>query len=287
MVNRDVYKTGIKHTISIDFEEWYQTKSLAHIFPEKTWNSLEGRLPLQTELLLNLFEEHNITATFFIVGWTAKKYPDLIKRIFTAGHEIASHSYLHIPIPEMSQKQFKEDLSRSKSCLEELTGERVHGFRAPSWSLTKETMWAVDTLQELGFEYDSSVFPISLRYGQKKSPRQPFQFPNGLWEFPFSTIRIGNYNVPVGGGAFFRAQPFWLTSMSLRYYSIKKQQFILYFHPWEFDPEHPKIKLNPKSWFVHYYNLEHTLPRLKHLIKKNNYSTFIDTLQQLKNQKQK
>ena len=263
-----------RHVISIDFEEWFQVNSFAERWSVSDWDDLECRLPMQTDILLETFDSADTKATFFIVGWVARRFPELVKRISEAGHEIASHSDEHKPIPDQSPGEFKQDLLRSKEVLEKITGEPVTGYRAPNWSLSEDAEWAIGILEEAGFKYDSSVFPIALRQGRKNAPRFPCRFESGLWEFPLSTILFMGQRIPVGGGVFFRAEPLWLTRYAIRHYERRSQPFILYLHPWEIDPYHPIVPVGIKKKFIHYHGLSSTLPKLKALLKQYTFTSF-------------
>ncbi|MCP5006760.1 MAG: DUF3473 domain-containing protein, partial [Planctomycetes bacterium] len=214
--------------------------------------------------------EGNIKGTFFILGWVAEKYPELVKDIDTDGHEIACHSYRHRLVYDCSPHEFRNDLVKARDILEDITGKKVFGYRAPSYSITSKSLWAFEILSELGFTYDSSIFPISHdRYGIPDSPRFKYALPDhDLTEYPISTAKILGTKVPVSGGGYLRLFPYWFTKFALRKINHSESQpFIFYIHPWEIDPEQPRIKgASTFSRFRHYNNLEKTEKRFTRLL---------------------
>jgi polysaccharide deacetylase family protein (PEP-CTERM system associated) len=226
-----------------------------------------------------LFDELNVHGTFFVLGWVAERYPALVREIVRRGHEPASHSYWHRLVFSLSPEEFREDTIRSKNCIEQAAGEAVYGYRAPSFSITSRSAWALDILAELGFQYDSSVFPVKHDvYGMPAAPRSPFQImtkSGPIVEFPMTTFRIGNGpNLPVGGGGYLRILPTWYTRIGIQRARSEGLPVICYIHPWELDPEQPRIEARLKSRLRHYTNLKKTSERLRKLIGFGHFTNF-------------
>ncbi|MEO0364751.1 MAG: XrtA system polysaccharide deacetylase, partial [Pseudomonadota bacterium] len=219
-----------------------------------------------------VLDDANTKATFFTLGWVAERYPELVRTIHREGHEVACHGYSHQLIYEQSREVFHQETFRAKRVLEDAIGGAVHGYRAASYSITRRSLWALDTLVEAGFRYDSSIFPVHHdNYGIPNSPRHPYtiETPNGgkLVEFPITTSKIAGVKVPVAGGGYFRLFPYWLTRTGLRRVNnVERRPFVFYLHPWEVDPEQPRIEASLLSRFRHYNNLRKTEPRLKTLL---------------------
>lgn len=256
--------------LTIDVEDYFHVSAFETIVTKEQWPAYECRVVSNTTKVLDLLDRHGVKATFFVLGWVAEHYPDLVAEIDRRGHEIGCHSYYHRLVYDMTPHQFKEDTARAKDVLEQLLGKRVRGYRAPSYSITQKSLWAYDILEELGFEYDSSVFPIHHdRYGIPGAPRFPYRVPgHTLQEYPLSTAPIYGNHIPVSGGGYFRLFPYWFIKGALK--RINKEEgrsFMFYFHPWEIDPFQPKIRTkNILSRFRHYVNLSRTLPRLDLLL---------------------
>ena len=273
--------------MSVDVEDYYQVSAFAKSVNTNEWEQHESRVVANTQRLLKLFAEKNIKATFFVLGWVADREPQLVKDIHNQGHEIASHGYSHQLIYNQSQDVFKEETLRSKKLLEDLIGEEVLGYRAASYSITKKNLWALDILQEAGFTYDSSIFPIRHdRYGIADAETIPHKLttPNGnsLVEFPLTTRRLGNLNIPVAGGGYFRLYPYFLTRHFLKAVNKKqKEQFVFYLHPWEVDPEQPRIEASWFSKFRHYNNLDKCQLRLSKLMDDFKFTTMKSVLTEL------
>lgn len=262
-----------KLIFTVDLEDWFQVENLRAVYPYESWSYCELRIEKNVKILLELFAKYDIKATFFVLGWIAEKIPKVIREIHELGHEIASHGYAHKLIYSQSQNEFLEDLKRSKMLLEDITGNKVFGYRAPSFSITD---WAVVILKEEGFLYDSSYCPTSLhnRYGkinfQCKGPldSEIFQFPNGLIEIPIPTINIMRLSIPWGGGAYFRLLPYYVFRLGVKRILKSSKVYTFYFHPWEIDSEQPyvkNIKLNYK--LRHYWGLQKTYNKLEKLLK--------------------
>jgi len=273
--------------MSVDVEDYYQVSAFAKSVATHEWEQHESRVVANTRRLLVLFSEKNIKATFFVLGWVAEREPLLVKEIHKQGHEIASHGFSHQLIYNQSQKVFREETIKSKKLLEDLIGEAVIGYRAASYSITKRNLWALDILQEAGFVYDSSIFPIRHdRYGIADAKTTPHKLttPNGgeLVEFPLTTRRIGKLNIPVAGGGYFRLYPYFLTRHFLNAVNNKQdEQFVFYLHPWEVDPQQPRIEASWFSRFRHYNNLDKCELRLNKLMSDFKFSTMKSVLTDL------
>jgi len=260
----------ITNYLTIDVEEHFQVAAFEDIVNPNDWENHESRVVKNTNQILDLLKKHKIKATFFIVGWTAERHPDMVREIVSQGHDIGCHSYMHKKIYDLTPEEFRRDTAKAKTILEQITRKKIFGYRAPSYSITKKSLWALDILNELGFEYDSSIFPILHdNYGIPDAPRFKYQHSNlNLTEYPISTAKVLGRNVPVAGGGYFRLFPYWLTKRLLRKINSKeKQPFIFYLHPWELDPYQPRIQ-NSKilSKFRHYNNLSKTEKRLERLL---------------------
>ena len=267
----------MKNILTIDLEEWFHANYHEDVFdPQKTY---AVRIVQNTKRLLTLFAEHKAKATFFVLGYVAEKHPQLIKDIAAAGHEIASHGYAHQLIYQQTPNEFKKDVSRAKKCVEDILGKQVKGYRAPSWSITSKSLWAWDILQELGFVYDASVFPIeTYLYGLPSSPRFSHHPTfNGetldLLEVPSSTIRIFNKNIPFAGGFYFRALPYPVIAQCIKTVNKEGQPAIVYLHPREIDPEQPRLDLNLKESLIHYYGIGGCEQKLIRVLRKFKFTS--------------
>lgn len=264
----------MRNALTVDVEDYFHVASFSKQIDPATWDSFTLRVERNTHRLLDLFAEHDVRATFFILGWVAERRPNLIREIGEQGHEIACHGYSHQLIYTQDPRVFRGETIRSKECLEQQTQCKVLGYRAASYSITKNSLWALDILAELGFKYDSSIFPVRHhRYGIPGSPRWPYKLEtsdgNSLIEFPLSTLKIGRFTLPIGGGGYFRIYPYWFTHFALSYTNKSdKKPFIFYLHPWEIDPDQPRINTAWLSNFRHYKNLEYSEDRLRRLLKK-------------------
>lgn len=259
----------ISNYLTIDVEDYFQVSAFENIVSPNDWDTMEHRVVRNTEEILALLAEHGVKATFFIVGWIADKYPQLVKTIHGQGHVIGCHSYWHRKVYDLSPEEFRADTVRAKSLLENIVGEPVLGYRAPSYSITGKSLWALDILKEHGFSYDSSIFPIYHdTYGIPGSPRFAYRHANGLLEYPLSTALFLGRKVPVAGGGYFRLFPYWFTRFALE--SINRNEsrpFVFYLHPWEIDPDQPRLReASLLSRFRHYNQLDQTRSRFEHLL---------------------
>lgn len=260
----------IKNYLTIDVEDYYQVAAFDNIVNIEDWDNYESRVDANTRRILALLAQHQVKATFFVMGWIAERHPELVKEIQHQGHEIGCHSYCHRKIYQLTPDEFREDTKRAKTIIEDITGVPVRGYRAPSYSITKKSLWALDILEEMGFEYDSSIFPIYHdNYGIPDAPRFEYKLPNhDMKEYPISTSLIMGRKIPVAGGGYFRLFPYWFTKMALKKINDKeKKPFIFYLHPWEVDPGQPRMAgAKLLSRFRHYNNLEKTAERLTNLL---------------------
>ncbi len=289
--------------MTVDVEDYYQVSAFERVVARERWPEYESRVAANTDRLLGIFAESGVRATFFVLGWVAERDASIVRRIAAAGHEIASHGYGHRLVYDQKPEEFRDDVRRGRALLQEASGQPVMGYRAPSFSITERSLWALDILIEEGFTYDASIFPIRHdRYGIPDAPRHPFwvsegveksgvarasKAGNGCWpasasgygeasrpsdrpgllEIPGSTIRLAGLNLPVGGGGYFRILPYWWTRTGIRRLNEKEgRPAIVYLHPWEVDPKQPRLAGSPLSRFRHYRNLEETEARLRRLL---------------------
>lgn len=267
------------NAMTVDVEDFYHVSAFAGVIRMSDWPQYESRVERNTEKLLALFAERNILATFFVLGWVAERNPELIRRIHVAGHEVACHGYSHQLVYKQSQAVFREETARSKALLEDLIGAEVCGYRAASYSITAESIWALDILAELGFKYDSSIFPIKHdRYGMSDAPKEIHwrELAEGrrILEYPLSTWSLRFYDLPVAGGGYFRLFPYALTQCGLSSINRSGKPFIFYLHPWEVDPDQPRVAgASALSNFRHYNNLNKCFPRLQRLTNDFSFGT--------------
>lgn len=255
--------------ITIDVEDWFQAENLRDSHPPVLWDSRESRVEASTGLILDVLSEASVPATFFVLGWIARRKPALVRAIADAGHEVASHGYGHVMNNLLSETELRTDLSESKKILEDLTGSEVMGYRAPCFSVSDRLL---DLLYEAGYRYDSSLNPFSIhdRYGKlasAKAPRGVFIHHSGMTEFPMPMACFMGLGVPVSGGGYFRLFPYGLFRRMVLRYLERTGLYIFYMHPWEVDPDQPRTRLrNPGHRFRHYYGLSGTLGKLEKLI---------------------
>jgi len=272
------------NALSVDVEDYFQVSAFEQSVNRKNWGDFPSRVEQNTHKLLDIFDEYDLKATFFILGWVADRYPGLVKEIQKRAHEVACHGYSHKLIYKQSLSEFTDETLRAKKILEDISGEPVLGYRAASYSITKDSLWALDVLSEAGFKYDSSVFPvIHDRYGISGSPEHIYKLKttNGglLIEYPMTVAKAGPITLPMAGGGYFRLYPYWFSRYFFRKIQDKTQQpFIFYLHPWEIDPNQPPIEAGMLSKFRHYNNLAKCEGRLKQLLKDFKFTTVIDVL---------
>jgi polysaccharide deacetylase family protein (PEP-CTERM system associated) len=273
----------VLNALTVDVEDYFHVAALSSSIDREHWDRYECRVEHNTQRLLHLFAEHKTKATFFVLGWVAERYPALVREIAAAGHEIASHGYSHQLVYRQTPEVFRQETQRSKDVLEDQVQQAVLGYRAASYSITQQSLWALDILAELGFVWDSSIFPIRHdRYGIPGASRWPHRLrtPAGyeLVEFPLSTWRVGAYRLPIAGGGYFRLYPYALTRKGLASINQDGRPFIFYLHPWEVDPAQPRIKASLASSFRHYNNLSRCEPRLRRLLGDFRFTTVAQVL---------
>jgi polysaccharide deacetylase family protein (PEP-CTERM system associated) len=259
------------NALTVDVEDYFQVEAFANVVRREDWACWQPRVERNTYRMLDLFARCNVRSTFFILGWVAEQHPQLVREIAAAGHEIACHSYHHRLIRTQTHKEFRADVRRAKALLEDLAGEQVGGYRAPTYSITQNTLWALDILIEEGFRYDSSIFPIRHdRYGIPGAERHVriIRRPAGeITEFPPSTVRIAGMNVPMAGGGYFRLMPYPVFRWGLRRINYEDQQpAIFMIHAWEVDPEQPAVAGTRLNIWRHRCNLHRTEARLERLL---------------------
>jgi polysaccharide deacetylase family protein (PEP-CTERM system associated) len=263
---------AVKNVFTVDVEDYFQVEAFRSLVDFESWNSWPARVQQNTERVLDILGKANTRATFFVLGWVAERHPNLIRRMIAEGHEVASHGYAHRPVHSMSRDEFRDDLRRSKAVLEECSGLAIRGFRAPTFSISRATWWAYDVLQEEGFAYSSSVYPIAHDlYGIPDAPRTPF-YPvddGGILEIPIATVRLLSRNGPCGGGGYFRLLPYSLSRWCIgRTNARDGHSCVFYCHPWEFDPGQPRMhSVSAASKFRHYVNIPKMEQRIVRLLR--------------------
>jgi len=265
---------GVVNALTFDVEEWFHAANLG--VPRDRWESLASRLDGPIDKILALLECHATRATFFVLGWVADRHPQIVLRIHRRGHEIASHGYWHEPVTAQSRDEFRADLVASKDSLEGITGEALTGYRAPSYSIGKDTEWALDELQRQGFLYDSSVYPVRAphgRYGVAGAPLRPYRIHPELWEFPLPTVAVFGHRLPAATGGYLRLWPMAVTEQALKQNRRSGIPTVVNIHPWEMDPDHPRW---PAPWWrraLHYNNLHGTEGKLSRLLAAYSFTT--------------
>jgi polysaccharide deacetylase family protein (PEP-CTERM system associated) len=261
--------SSIVNALTIDVEDYFQVSAFATQIPRSEWESYPCRIEANIDQILALLADADVQATFFTLGWIAERYPVLIRRIVDEGHELASHGYEHHRATQQGYGEFLADIRLAKAVLEDIGGDEVKGYRAPSFSVGPSNNWAFDCIAETGYRYSSSIYPIRHdHYGVPDAPRFAHRVREGLLEVPVATVRMLNANWPAGGGGYFRLLPYNVSRWSLRRVNdLDGQPAMFYFHPWEIDPEQPRIQnVSARTRFRHYVNLKHTIPRLRRLL---------------------
>lgn len=262
-------ETRITNAFTCDVEDYFQVSALAPHFPRNQWDSVPCRVEANVERVLELLDGHGVRGTFFTLGWIAERFPQLVRRVADAGHEVASHGYGHQRASELTPEAFRADIRLAKAILEDITGRAVTGYRAPSFSIGTANLWAHDCIAEEGYRYSSSVYPVRHdHYGIPDAPRFPWRLPNGLVEVPITTLHLFGRNWPAGGGGFFRLLPYALSRWQIAHFNTRdKRPAVFYFHPWELDPDQPRVTdATTKTRFRHYINLSRTAARLDRLL---------------------
>jgi polysaccharide deacetylase family protein (PEP-CTERM system associated) len=259
-----------RNAMSVDVEEYFQVAAFERQVHKDDWGTYPSRVEWNTGRVLDLFAAKGVQATFFVLGWVAERHPGLIRRIVSEGHELASHGYDHTSVHRFTPGQFRDDVTRARKILEDISGGLVRGYRAPSYSINARNLWALDVLAETGHVYSSSIYPIRHDlYGMPEAPRFAFRLrPDAILEIPVTTVRFGGHNYPCGGGGYFRLLPYPVFHRMLRRVNERDEQpGMFYFHPWELDPEQPRVNGAPlKSRFRHYLNLDSMHARLERLL---------------------
>jgi polysaccharide deacetylase family protein (PEP-CTERM system associated) len=285
--------SGIVNAMTVDVEDYFHASAFDRIVSRASWGERESRVVRNTELLLECFERAGVQATFFILGWVAERCPELVRDITASGHEIASHGFHHQLIYTLTIDQFREDVRRAKATIEDASGVSVCGYRAPSFSIVEPSLWALDVLIEEGYRYDASIFPIRHdRYGIPDSPRHSHVInrdrrkqaraglsgTRSIVEVPAGTVRIGDRNWPIAGGGYFRLLPYAWTHWGMTRANREGQPVVFYIHPWEIDPDQPRMPVGRVAGWRHYNGLGKTLDRLERLMNEFAFSTVAETL---------
>jgi polysaccharide deacetylase family protein (PEP-CTERM system associated) len=269
------------NAMTVDVEDYFQVSAFENVVDRADWDNIACRIPQNIEKILPLFERHNTRATFFTLGWVAERFPGLIRDIVAAGHEIASHGWSHVRVPNTNPDDFFSDIDRTRKLLQDVSGQAVNGYRAASYSVTKQTLWVYEKLAQAGYQYSSSIFPIRHDlYGIPDAPRKPFVIAeSGITEIPLTTVNLAGKNFPCSGGGWFRLMPYALFKAGLKRVNEKDNlSGIFYFHPWEVDPDQPRQENIPvKTAFRHYLNLTRMEKRLDSLLEDFDW----DTMQQV------
>ena len=261
------------NALTFDIEDYFQVEAFKDYVSFEEWLSYPCRVDENTQKILDILDEREVKATFFILGWVAERFPDMVRKIADGGHEVASHGYAHQMVYKQTQDEFEADLVKSVEILEAIAGTKVVGYRAPTYSIIEKSYWAFDLLIKHNFLYDSSIFPITHdRYGVPDGERFPYLVQRedeaSIQEFPLSTLRFGKWNFPIAGGGYMRLLPYWVLKMGIRHLNRQQRSGIVYLHPWELDPDQPKIRnIPPGTRFRHYLNLHSTADKLRRLLR--------------------
>jgi polysaccharide deacetylase family protein (PEP-CTERM system associated) len=261
----------MKNGLTIDLEDYYHVSAFSSSNPQDDWGSRQSRVERNTHLLLDWLDDAGCKATFFTLAWVAKHFPQLVRHVAERGHEVACHSLRHRTVYKMSPEEFREDTHEAKLLLEDSSGSPVNGYRAPSFSITRESLWALEILVELGFRFDSSIFPVKHpNYGIPDAPRHPHRIrtaSGSIVEFPMTTLEFGRRRSPFGGGAYFRLLPYWYTRSVINLLNRRENLPVcVYIHPWEIDPEQPRMNGSLTAQIRHYVGLRGTPLKFKKLI---------------------
>ncbi len=284
MKKQDQNPKEMTHVLSVDVEDYFQVEAFAGSVHRESWDQWPSRVVANTQRVLDLFAQYNVKATFFFVGWVAARFPHLVREVQSCGHELACHSYWHRTVYSLTPDEFRKDTRQAKHVIEDAAGVLVTGYRAPSWSITKSSLWALDILAEEGFTYDSSIYPIHHDlYGVPGAERFPYTHAcaNGLElrEFPPATLRFLGTNFPAAGGGYLRIFPSAFTELAFRTFEKKYgERVVVYLHPWELDPEQPRINGPVKSRMRHYTNLRRMHAKLNTVLRRHKFQSFKDVM---------
>jgi polysaccharide deacetylase family protein (PEP-CTERM system associated) len=274
------------HILTVDVEDYFQVEAFASRVPRESWNQWPCRVVENTERVLDLFDQHRAKGTFFMLGWVAERFPKLVRAVHGRGHELGCHSYWHRTIYSLTREEFREDTRLAKSVIEDAAGVQVIGYRAPSWSITRDCLWALDILAEEGFVYDSSIYPIHHDlYGLPDARRFPYVHlcSNGLQlrEYPPATLRFLGTNFPVAGGGYLRIFPAPATGLAFRIFEKRyRERVVVYLHPWELDPDQPRIPAGLRSRLRHYSSLRSMSAKVSTLLHRHRFVRFCDVLRE-------
>lgn len=270
------------NALSVDLEDYFHVSAFEGAVNRDNWPSYPSRIAENTRRLSRLLQDENVKATFFVLGWVAEHFPELVEELRGAGHEIATHGYEHRLVYEQTPEEFRSDVSRSLDILQGITGEKAIGYRAPSFSIVEETLWATEILQRLELRYDSSIFParplVHNRYGLPGSSKKPYQIRSGFWEFPMSSFRFLGMDFPVGGGGWLRHYPYEVTRWGVQSINDEGCPAVIYVHPWELDPDQPRLNGGLWRQFLHYRNLDKTASRLRALFRDFQFAPISEVL---------
>ncbi len=268
------------NAISVDVEDYFQTEAMSAVAPRARWDTFPPHVEANTCALFELFARYDVHGTFFFMGWVAERFPQLARKAHELGHEVGCHSYWHHPVFRMSEEEFREDTYRARNVIQEATGAPVNGYRAPNFSINRSVPWAYPVLEELGFQYDSSIYPVRHGlYGNHRARREPYLAGANLMEFPIATWRLFRQNLPVGGGAYLRILPYVLMKNGIR--SINKKErapAVLYLHPWEIDDSQPRLEASWKSRMRQYTGLSGMKRKLERLLQDFTLGPIYDTV---------
>jgi polysaccharide deacetylase family protein (PEP-CTERM system associated) len=270
----------ITNIVSIDVEDWFQVENFSQAIQQENWDSYPLRIERNVQRILEICDRTGVRATFFILGWVAERLPHLVRQLAGAGHEVASHGWSHAPVWRLTPDEFRGEVSRSRKLLEDLSGGQVFGYRAPTFSITSSTLWALDILAEEGYLYDSSIFPVwHDHYGIPDAPLEIHQGKSGLWEVPLSVLDFGGARLPVAGGGYFRLYPRWVTEWAIGRINRAGRPAVIYLHPWEFDPGQPEPPgVSRVKLLRHRIGLQTTGPRLARLFDRFRFAPARDVL---------
>jgi polysaccharide deacetylase family protein (PEP-CTERM system associated) len=274
--------SSVLNALTVDVEEHYQVSAFEPFVNRSDWDAHPSRVEDNTRRLMDLFDRHHVKGTFFVLGWLAERNPALVKEIAAAGHEIAAHGYSHRLVYEQTKEEFRQETQRVKHLLEDISGRLVRGYRAASFSITKESLWALDILGSLGYDYDSSVFPVRHdRYGIASAPRLPYRIrlaERSLLEFPPSTLELGPLRLPVCGGGYLRLYPLRFSRHAIQRLNADRASAVVYVHPWEVDPDQPRVKAPMAKSFRHYVGLNSMSRKLDLLLQAFRFAPMADIL---------
>jgi polysaccharide deacetylase family protein (PEP-CTERM system associated) len=274
---------AVVNAMTIDVEDYFHVSAFDRVLTRDDWPAQKSRVEANTHRLLSLLADHQVRATCFVLGWVAERCPALVRAIAAAGHEVASHGYWHRLVYSQTPEEFRADLQRARAVIEAASGTRLRGYRAPSFSITAQSLWALDVLAEEGYDYDASIFPIRHdRYGMPAAPRHIFRVrcaTGDLVEVPGSTVQVAGIKMPVAGGGYFRLLPYAWTRWGIdRLNRVEHQPAVFYLHPWEIDPGQPRLPADALGRFRHYRNLHRTEGRLRRLLRDFRFAPLCEVL---------